>query len=72
MPGISGPKMIERLAASGMRPPVLFMSGYTDDRLAKLGLDPSEVMLIRKPFSEAGLTEAVERALSKNSSDQQP
>lgn len=64
MPGISGPQMIETLEASGVRLPVVFMSGYTDDRLATLGLDLTAVTLLRKPFSEAGLTEAIEDALS--------
>ncbi len=71
MPGISGPQMIKKLEASGVCLPVVFMSGYTDDRLTKLGLDTSAVTLIRKPFSEAGLTEAIEDALSASRSSQQ-
>ncbi len=63
MPGISGPQMIETLESSGVRLPVVFMSGYTDDRLATFGLDTTAVTLIRKPFSEAGLTQAIEDAL---------
>ncbi len=70
MPGFSGPQMIEKLEASGVSVPVVFMSGYTDDRLATIGLDMSAVTLIRKPFSEAGLVEAIEDALSARSSSQ--
>lgn len=70
MPGISGPQMIEKLEASGVRLPVVFMSGYTDDHLATLGLDTSAVTLIRKPFSKDGLTEAIEDVLSTSSIDQ--
>ena len=69
MAEISGPQMLEKLEGSGVDVPVVFMSGYTDDRLATLGLDISAVTLIRKPFSEATLTGAVEEALAVSRSD---
>ena len=62
--GMSGPDFVDELRGSGSSVPVLFMSGYTDDRLTRYGLDPANVPLIRKPFPPAKLIEAVETTLA--------
>ena len=64
MPGMSGPQMIEQLEASGIDVRVVFMSGYTGDKLNNVGLDVSNVALIRKPFSPVELTETIEEQLA--------
>lgn len=62
--GMSGPKLVDELRKSGRSLPVLFMSGYTDDRLSKYGLDPAGVPLIRKPFRPQQLIAQVEATLA--------
>ncbi len=62
--GMSGPRFVDELRKSGMSLPVLFMSGYTDDRLTKYGLDPASVPLIRKPFRPQQLITTVEATLA--------
>jgi PAS domain S-box-containing protein len=63
MPGMSGPALIEQLRA--MRPgiPVLFTSGYADDRhVAPSGL-PSDAHFIAKPYTFAALSRKVREVL---------
>lgn len=69
MPGDSGPQMIEKLGASGVRLPVVFVSGYTNDRLATLDFDTSAVSLIRKPFLATELTEIIEGTMAASEPD---
>ena len=62
--GVSGPDFVDRLRSSGSSVPVLFMSGYTDDRLTRHGFNPASAPLIRKPFPPAKLVDAVESTLA--------
>ncbi|MBT8147524.1 MAG: response regulator, partial [Gammaproteobacteria bacterium] len=55
MPKMGGPQMIKLMHARGIRIPVVFMSGYTDERLTAQGFDPTNIALIRKPFRETAL-----------------
>ena len=61
MPGMSGPRLVERLAGLCPRAKVMFMSGYTDDMLAQH--DIVEHTLIRKPFDRGTLTAKVRSVL---------
>ncbi len=63
MSEMSGPEMVKELQASGRSQRVLFMSGYTDDRLVAHGFDPESVPLLRKPFTSSDLLESVRVAL---------
>jgi PAS domain S-box-containing protein len=63
MSEMSGPEMLQELQASGRSPRVLFMSGYTDDRLVAHGFDAENVRLLRKPFTASALLESVRVAL---------
>ena len=65
MPGISGPAMVARLRARGVATPVLFLSGYTDDRLRSHGFEPGSVSLLRKPFELDVLRREVALKLSE-------
>ena len=51
MPRLSGPDLAQRLR--GLRPglEVLFMSGYTDSRLVKRGVEEANINLLVKPFT---------------------
>jgi two-component system cell cycle sensor histidine kinase/response regulator CckA len=63
MPGMSGRELANRLV--GIRPEIrlLYMSGYANDLVARLGaLDP-ETMLLEKPFTLRSLLTKVQQAL---------
>ena len=62
---MSGPKMVERMNARNLSIPVIFMSGYTDDRLAAHGFDADTISLIRKPFTSTMLLDQVNEALMR-------
>ena len=58
MPGMTGPKMVERMRSSGLEAPVLFMSGYLG------GVRPRDGdSFIPKPFSRLQLVREVRRIL---------
>ena len=63
LPKMSGPMMVQEKEAQGMATPVLFMSGYTDDRLAAHDFDMREISLLRKPFTPSQLLRQVREKL---------
>jgi two-component system, cell cycle sensor histidine kinase and response regulator CckA len=63
MPKVSGPQVAEEVTALRPELRVLFMSGYTDDRLGSHGLLDPDVNLIYKPFSPDGLQRALTKVL---------
>jgi two-component system, cell cycle sensor histidine kinase and response regulator CckA len=69
LPGLNGRQLAEELRRGRPRLRVLYMSGYTDDVIARAGvhdgrggLEPG-VRLLQKPFTMAALLTAVQRAL---------
>ena len=63
MPGMLGPEVAKRLRAVHVEARVLFVSGYSVDELAPLGVDPSAANVLSKPFSPLELAERVRVAL---------
>lgn len=63
MPRMSGKEFATALLGGRPGTPVLYMSGYTDDVVAKQGVLQDGEHLLRKPFDRAGLRKAVSRAL---------
>ena len=59
MPGMNGRVMVERMVARHPEARILFMSGYTDDALAPLGVAPGDVAFLHKPFTPKELAERV-------------
>jgi PAS domain S-box-containing protein len=59
MPGMSGQELAERIASEGPGPPVLFMSGYTDEAI----LPRDGAALLHKPFTADALLRGVREAL---------
>jgi two-component system cell cycle sensor histidine kinase/response regulator CckA len=51
MPEIGGPELVTRLSSLQPDIRVLYMSGYTDSRLAHRGLVESSAEMLRKPFT---------------------
>jgi PAS domain S-box-containing protein len=63
MPHMGGRELAERLATRHPALKVLYVSGYTDDRIGDHGvLDPG-IALLHKPFTPASLTDRVREVL---------
>lgn len=63
MPGLGGPELIERLRPLRPGVRVLYMTGYSDDRLASYGVAGDQPDLVGKPFRSGALLEKVRSAL---------
>lgn len=63
MPGVNGVELVRRWTARWPSTPVLYVSGYLDDVLQRAGLPSAEQRLLRKPFTPAGLMDAVRQAI---------
>ena len=62
MPGMSGPDLAQRLSAARPRLKVLFVSGYTDDKLGAV-LTMNGANFLPKPFTVTVLTRKVRQIL---------
>jgi len=65
MPEMSGKVLADRIWSMDPSTKVLFMSGYTDDIIAKRGILESGRQLINKPFDGAQLVSRVREILSE-------
>lgn len=63
MPGSNGRQLAERLVALRPETKVLYMSGYTDDRLLRCGVLEQGLRLVRKPFTPGDLLRQVREVL---------
>lgn len=63
MPGLNGIELQDRLAASGHRIPIIFMTAFPDDRVRDRAMQSGAVSFMSKPFSEANLIVCLDRAL---------
>jgi two-component system cell cycle sensor histidine kinase/response regulator CckA len=66
--GMTGRELADRLRAPDHELPIVFMSGYAADALARRGGDDNgPTDLLQKPFSEEGLLSAIDTALRSTS-----
>jgi PAS domain S-box-containing protein len=65
MPHMSGVELAQKLRAQNPELRVLFMSGYTDDMIAKHGLRPDEISILEKPFTAESLASKLRSVLDK-------
>jgi CheY-like chemotaxis protein len=63
MPQMSGPQMVRHLRATVPELRVIYMSGYTDEKLAGQGPEVAAATLLAKPFSKVDLLQVVAKAL---------
>jgi nitrogen-specific signal transduction histidine kinase len=63
MPQMSGRDLYDRIKAHTPDAKVLFISGYTDDALASLGVLNCDSSFLEKPFSPARLTRKIRQVL---------
>ncbi len=65
MPGMKGPEVYSKIAAYHPEAKALFMSGYTDDIIARQGVLQKGIHFIQKPFTVEGLLDKVEQLLNQ-------
>ena len=65
MPRIGGRELARLVVAIRPGVKVLYLSGYTDDAVVKLGIVDAELNFLQKPFSAATLATAVRRVLDR-------
>ena len=64
LPGETGPDLVAALKRKKPELPVIYVSGYTDDRIRPESLVESGARLLRKPVALRELLETVEGALA--------
>ncbi len=67
MPQMSGPELAKRLKEMRPEIQVLYMSGYTDDKLGDISEPDSELALMQKPFYTSELITKIRELLSRRS-----
>jgi CheY-like chemotaxis protein len=65
MPEMSGGELVRRLRERGDETPVIYMSGYADDVMARSGVRRQRVEFIRKPFTQHELAQRVRQTLDR-------
>jgi len=68
MPGLSGVQLQDHLIASGYRMPMIFVTGFPDERVQGHVLKSGAIGFLCKPFNEDHLIECIDIAL-KSSTD---
>ena len=71
MPGIDGIELQRRLAAGGVRLPVIVMTGHGDIALAVEAMKAGAVDFIEKPFDDEVLLTAIKAALARRAGDRE-
>ena len=64
MPGLSGLGLLAKLTESGLRPPVIVITGHADLPLATQAVRAGAFEFIEKPFDDEVLLRACEAALA--------
>ena len=62
--GISGIELQRRLAASGSKCPVIFMTGNDNDATRNEAMDAGCIAYLRKPFEQRVLLNAISKAVA--------
>lgn len=71
MPGIDGIELQRRLAASGVKLPVIVMTGHGDIALAVQAMKAGAIDFLEKPFDDETLIAAIEAALARRAGDRE-
>ena len=66
MPGGTGERIAEGRDVRGVRPPILYMSGYTEAAVSRDGRLPSGSAFLEKPFTPDALLSAVASAFDES------
>jgi FixJ family two-component response regulator len=66
LPGMSGIDLQERLARTGCRTPIIFMTAYFDEKTRARALAAGAIGFLQKPFYDRALIGCLEKALKQN------
>jgi FixJ family two-component response regulator len=66
MPNMSGIELQERLAATGYRMPVIFITAYPDENVRVRAMNAGAICYLNKPFDLQTLINCLGEALKKN------
>jgi RNA polymerase sigma factor (sigma-70 family) len=66
MPGMSGLELLDRLAARGLRWPIIFITGHGDIDMAVKAMKAGAFDFIEKPFDETHLLASIRSSLEQN------
>ena len=69
MPGMTGPELHDRLAASGKPIPTILITAYPDEAVRARALRAGVKCYLTKPFSEDDLLECLRSALDSHAAD---
>lgn len=70
MPGLSGPETVRKLRGELDGLKVLYISGYTDDKLQSYDISGEDVAFLQKPFSPPQLAQTVRTILDEPSPEE--
>ena len=62
MPGMTGPDLQLEIMVRGLEIPIIFITAQADEIIRPYALEPGAVECLFKPFSDAPLVEALNRA----------
>ena len=65
MPNMNGKQLVEHLSRTDPNLKTLFMSGYSDEVIAKHGILDSNIAFLQKPFTLAQLTDKIQQVLDR-------
>ena len=65
LPGLSGPALVEKAAATHPELRVLYVSAYDDETVRSHGLDPDEAPFMPKPYDPVDLVRVVRMMLEE-------
>ena len=63
MPGMNGLDLQNRLAASGSRVPIIFITAHEDKKTRRRAMEAGAVAFLSKPFSDEDLLQTIQSAL---------
>lgn len=66
LPGITGVEFQEKMIATGIQIPVIFMTGHGDIPMVRKVMKAGAVEFLTKPFQKAELLEAIEQAFASD------
>jgi FixJ family two-component response regulator len=69
MPGLSGVELQSRLAASGRRLPVIFVTAFPEERIRVRALEAGAYGFLSKPFRDECLIGCLNKALDSRNAD---
>jgi FixJ family two-component response regulator len=67
MPGMSGVELHDRLTASRLAVPIVFISAHADEEARARALESGAVDFLQKPFSDDALLNALAAAIGRGS-----